>query len=187
MKIVKEAWSWISALAIAFILALIIGMFVFKPYKVDGQSMEPTLNDSQRIYISKLSHTFSYEPDYGDIVIIDSRLDRKRSIVDDFLENPLISLFRKGKDDFLYVKRVIGKPGDTLELKNHQVFRNGEALNEPYIKEAMREEPDKKWVVPEGHIFVMGDNRNNSKDSRMIGFVPMDHMLGIKMFGSKKD
>lgn len=187
MKIIKEAWSWVSALAIAFILALIIGMFVFKPYKVDGQSMEPTLDHSKRIYISKLSHTFSYEPDYGDIVIIDSRLDRKRSIVDDFLENPLISLFRKGNDDFLYVKRVIGKSGDTVELKNQRVFRNGEALDEPYIKEPMREEAEQKWEVPEGHIFVMGDNRNYSKDSRMIGSVPLDHVLGIKMFGNKKD
>jgi signal peptidase I len=85
-------------------------------------------------------------------------------------------------DHQFYVKRLIGKPGDILEFKDHKVYRNGIALQEPYIKEVMNFISDKKWVVPDKYIFVMGDNRNNSNDSRSIGFIPLDHVLGKKFF-----
>jgi signal peptidase I len=102
--------------------------------------------------------------------------------MNDLLDSPLLSLFLKADDRHVWIKRVIGKPGDTLEFKNHKVYRNGQALDEPYVKEQMIFESDKQWVVPEGHIWVMGDNRNNSSDSRVIGFVPLDHVLGKKVF-----
>ncbi|UFJ43385.1 signal peptidase I [Brevibacillus humidisoli] len=177
----SEIWSWIRSLAIALVFALLITIFVFQPYKVEGHSMEPTLQDQQRIYVSKLPHTFSYLPDYGDVVVIDSRTNRERTFVDEVSETPLIQLVTGVEGHFLYVKRVIGKPGDVLEFKNHKVYRNGTALDEPYIKEAMDYVADGKWVVPENHVFVMGDNRNNSKDSRDIGFIPLDHVLGTKI------
>lgn len=144
--------------------------------------MDPTLHDKERVYVSKLLHTFSYLPNYGDIVIIDSRIDRARTFKDDVLEYPLFQLMTTTAEHNFFVKRVIGKPGDILEFKDHKVFRNGEELNEPYIKELMDYESDKKWVVPDNHIFVMGDNRNNSKDSRMIGYVPLDHIMGKLLF-----
>lgn len=182
MKIIKEIWGWISSLGIALALALFIGVFVFQPYKVEGHSMDPTLHDQERIYVSKLPHTFSYLPDYGDIVIIDSRVDRKRTLKDDLLDNPLTHLVMGAPDDrSIYVKRVIGKPGDVLEFKDHKVYRNGVALEEPYIKETMQYVADGKLVVPDKKIFVMGDNRNNSRDSRDIGFIPLDHVLGKKV------
>ncbi|CAM2863706.1 signal peptidase I [Paenibacillus sediminis] len=185
MKVLKEIGTWLSSIGIGFILTLFVGIFVFQPYKVDGHSMDPTLHDKERIYVSKLSHTFSKEPDYGDIVVIDSRIDRKRSFKDSVIEHPLIQ-FIMGKntkeDHTFYVKRVIGKPGDVLEFKDHKVYRNGVALQEPYLKETMNFVSNQKWIVPKDHIFVMGDNRNNSNDSRNIGYIPLDHVMGIKKF-----
>jgi signal peptidase I len=184
MNIVKEVWSWAKSLLFAVVLALLISIFVFQPFRVEGHSMDPTLHDKELIYVSKLSHTFSYLPDYGDIVVIDSRVDRKRTLKDDIMENPLFLLINgESEDHTYYVKRLIGKPGDVLEFKDHKVYRNGVALDEPYIKEPMEFTSDKKWVVPENHVFVMGDNRNNSKDSRDIGFIPLDHVMGSEMLG----
>lgn len=175
----KEILGWIRSIAFAVVFALVLGIFVFQPYKVDGHSMDPTLHDQERIYVSKLPHTFSYLPDYGDIVVIDSRVKRSRSFLDDVTSHPLVRLALGEADDHsMYVKRVIGKPGDVLEFKNHQVYRNGTALNEPYIKEQMDYMADGKLTVPPNSIFVMGDNRNNSTDSREIGFIPMDHVMG---------
>lgn len=177
----KEAYAWLRSIVAAFVLTLIIGMFAFQPTKVLGHSMDPTLHDEQRIYVSKMSHTFRYEPDYGDIVIIDSRVDRPRRWTDDVLEHPLFKWMRGDRSDSMYVKRIIGKPGDSIELKPDGVYRNGERLDEPYTKEAMKYAGERQWTVPESSVFVMGDNRNNSRDSREIGFVPLDHVLGIKI------
>lgn len=180
----KEIWSWVRSIAIAFILAFLTSVFLIQPYKVEGHSMDPTLHDQERIMVSKLSHTFSYQPNYGDIVIIDSRVDRPRSFKDDITENALFQLVtNKHQDSFLYVKRIIGKPGDEIELKDHKLYRNGTLVDEPYIKEEMTVAADGKYKVPSDHVFVMGDNRNNSRDSREIGFVPLSHVLGEKVFG----
>ncbi|MNI11943.1 Signal peptidase I S [compost metagenome] len=182
-KIVKEIQSWSIAIIVGFVLSLVIGIFVIQPYKVDGFSMEPTLNNEQRIYAWKMNHTLNKLPEYGDIVIIDSRVDRDRTLMDDFMEHPLVNLLSGKKDDeIFYVKRVIGLPGDTIEVKDGNVFRNGEQLNEPYIKEAMDRGTDQVWEIPENHVFVMGDNRNHSKDSRSIGPIPQDHVMGIDSF-----
>lgn len=181
MKVLKVVVSYVPAFAIAFVLSMIIGIFVFQPYKVDGQSMEPTLEDKQRVYASKLARTFSHMPAYGDIVIIDSRVNRERSFMDNIVEHPLIQLINGSVDDrTFYIKRVIGKSGDVIEIKNQQVYRNGEALVEPYIKEKMYPAPDQKWVIPDNSVFVMGDNRNNSDDSRVLGPIPFDHIMGIE-------
>ncbi|WP_433946575.1 signal peptidase I [Paenibacillus sp. SN-8-1] len=181
MKLLKTITSYIPAVAIAFVLSLFIGIFVFQPYKVVGQSMEPTLQDDQRVYTSKLARTFSHMPAYGDIVVVDSRVNRERSFWDNIVEQPLIQLIRGASNDrTFYIKRVIGKPGDVIEIKNQQVYRNGEALVEPYIKEKMNPSQDSKWVIPDNHIFVLGDNRNNSEDSRVLGPIPFDHIMGIE-------
>lgn len=181
MKVVKELRSWMGPIGIGFILSIFISIFVFQPYKVEGHSMDPTLHDQERIYVSKLSHTFSNLPDYGDIVVIDSRVNRERTFKDNIVEHPFFQFINGNtNEEIFYVKRVIGKPGDVLEFKDHKVYRNGEAIQEPYIKETMDFESDRKWVVPDNHIFVMGDNRNNSNDSRNIGFIPLDHLMGIK-------
>jgi len=78
----------------------------------------------------------------------------------------------------VWVKRIIGKPGDTITFQDGKVIRNGQLLNETYTKEDMRFYPDKKIVVPADHVYVLGDNRNNSSDSRFIGSIPLNHVLG---------
>lgn len=186
MKLFKDVFSWIGTLLIAVVFAVLINAFAFQPTKVMGHSMDPTLHDQEYILVSKLSHTFNKMPEYGDIVIIDSRVDQQHTFLEDITENPIINLLSSSENpeanqDY-WVKRVIGKPGDVLEFKEHKVFRNGLALNESYIKETMLYTSTKKVVVPPNSIFVMGDNRNNSKDSRFIGSVPLDHVMGKKVF-----
>jgi len=179
--IVKLIRNWIIPYGLAVVLAFAFSLFVMQPYKVDGHSMDPTLNDNQRIYVSKLSHTFAYLPDHGDIVIIDSRVDRKRTLMDSVSEFPLLQWFDPSEEHIFFVKRVIGKPGDRIEIKEGSVYRNGERLAEPYVKEPMLDSGSREWVVPDGHVFVLGDNRNNSLDSRAIGYIPLDHVMGAKI------
>jgi signal peptidase I len=182
MRIWREAMSWVHTFLISIVVAILISIFVFQPSKVMGSSMEPTLENGQRIYISKLPYTLELEPEYGDIVIIDSRVDRERTFWDDVFEHPLVNRLTGQNDRHTWVKRVIGKPGDSIEIRDNQVYRNGDPLTEPYVIEPMLDRLEGAIVVPQGMIFVMGDNRNNSRDSRDIGAVPFDHVLGKKIF-----
>lgn len=186
MKLLNEIYDWTVSLSTAFVIALFINILVFQPTKVVGNSMQPTLQDSNYIIISKISHTFKTEPNYNDIVIIDSRVTRDRTWQDD-LSAPIVTYLSalglaSAPDHDVWVKRIIGKPGDILEFKNHRVYRNGLALDEPYIKEAMNYTSDMSITVPPEHVFVLGDNRNNSSDSRYIGPVKFDHILGTMIY-----
>ncbi len=182
MKIVKEIVSWILHIGVAFLLAMFINVFILQPTQVIGSSMENTLKDHDRLLISKLRHTLGKEPDYGDIVILDSRVDRSRTFWDDITDsikyNAITQLFTGKKEEVFFVKRVIGKAGDVIEIKDDKVYRNGELLEEDYIKEPMVNSIPLKIVVPEGHVFVMGDNRNHSRDSRDLGPIPLTHIIG---------
>ncbi|MGI6093228.1 MAG: signal peptidase I [Veillonellaceae bacterium] len=186
MKIFNEIFDWIGSIAVALVIAIFINAFIFQPTRVAGPSMQPTLQDQDYIIISKLSHTLSKAPDYNDIVVIDSRVHRERSLKDDLMQ-PVTTYLNAYKpiidaDHSVWIKRIIGKPGDVLEFKDGKVYRNGIALSEPYTKEPMLYSSDRKVTVPEGHVFVMGDNRNNSSDSRHIGSVPFDHVLGTMVY-----
>lgn len=181
MKLLKELADWAYSLAVALALAIVINAFVFQPTRVVGGSMEPNLHNNDYVFVSKLSHTFAGVPDYGDVVIIDSRVFRDRSIKDD-IADPISTYLNVAKiteiDNHIWIKRVIGKPGDTIEIKEGKVYRNGTVLDEPYIKESMKPAAPKKVIVPSSQVYVMGDNRNNSSDSRYIGPVPVSHVLG---------
>lgn len=184
MKQIKEAANWVLSIACAMILAVLLNAFVFQPTEVLGSSMEPTLHNGEMVFLSKLTHTLNLDLDYGDIVVIDSRIKQNRSWKNDILESPLVQLIFKDKKNLkssFWIKRVIGKPGDILEIRDGRVFRNGEALDEPYLKEPMNTW-GQKYVIQPGEVFLMGDNRNNSQDSRVIGPVPIDHVLGKMMF-----
>lgn len=161
-----ELFDWIYSIVVALFIAMIIHIFLFVPTKVSGQSMYPTLNNGEYLIVSKISHVFRETPEYGDIVIIDSRTHRERSWMDD-LEEPMknyIAIFdRSSREHNVWVKRVIGKGGDTLAFKEGHVWRNGEKLDEPYINEPMEFSMDGSYTVPEGTVFVMGDNRNHSE------------------------
>lgn len=177
----REVFDWIYSIVVALFLAMLIHIFLFVPTKVSGESMYPTLNNGQYLIVSKITHVLREMPDYGQIVIIDSRTQRPRSWVDDLTEpmNNYIALFNRSKQEHnVWVKRVIGRGGDKLEFHDGAVYRNGERLDEPYINEPMEFSMDGSYTVPDGMVFVMGDNRNHSSDSRFIGPVPTDHVLG---------
>lgn len=158
-KMVKEIFSWVKEIAIILLITWLIITFVAQNTKVSGQSMEPTLHDKDFLIINKFIYNFT-KPAKGDIIV--------------FPHN--------GNNKELYIKRVIGLPGDEIELKNAQVYVNGAALYEDYISETTIEKGNITFpfTVPEGEYFVMGDNRNNSRDSRFtdVGTVPLDEIVG---------
>ena len=158
------ASDWLVSIIVAVALAFCIRTFLVEPYMVEGSSMYPTLKNHERLIVDKLSY-FVTNPKRGEIVVFRFPKDESRD----------------------FIKRVIAVGGDTIEMKNGQVFVNGQALKEDYI---YKNDPKgknissyRKTIVPEGTIFVLGDNRNNSEDSRFpdVGFVPFDLVKGKAM------
>lgn len=149
-----EVWEWIRAIGGALLLAWLIQQFFFQMFMVDGHSMDPTLANQERAIVNKLIYEIR-APRYGEIVIFKYPL------------NPT--------QDF--IKRVIGLPGDVIEVRNHYVYRNGQKLDEPYIN-AKPEADYPPTKVPANTIFCMGDNRNRSDDSRSFGPVPLKNVVG---------
>ncbi|RPF48812.1 signal peptidase I [Hydrogenoanaerobacterium saccharovorans] len=155
---VKNAFEWVESIAFAVITVVLIFTFLFRVVGVEGKSMEPTLHDGNFIVISDLF----FQPKNNDVVVI----------------TPTTSL------DIPIVKRVIATGGQTVDIdfKKGIVYVDGKALDEPYIAEPTNLYYDIVFpqTVPEGYIFVMGDNRNHSLDSRdsTIGMVDMRYVLG---------
>ena len=132
---------------------------------VDGHSMEPTFYGQDRLVVSRV-HYLLAEPQRTDIVVFNS-------LVPSEAENGV-----------MLIKRVIGLPGETVELRDQQVYIDGDALAEPYIVEPCRISrcSDRAWELGEGEYFVMGDNRNNSRDSRRFNAVPLYKIVGQVVF-----
>ena len=137
----KEIISWILTIALAIVLALIIRTFVFEIVQVQQTSMVPTLNDSDRVLVSNITYRVS-EPKFQDIAVI--QID----------------------EETRYVKRVIGLPGDTVQIIDSKVYVNGKKINEPYLADDLVYPDYPLTRVPEGYYFLMGDNRPASIDSR---------------------
>lgn len=157
----NEIIEWIKSAVIALIVLLFLNVFFFSA-RVDGESMSPTLSNGDRLIVSRLSY-FNSTPKYGDIIVF-------------YCET-------KG---YTLIKRVIGLPGDTIEIKDGEVFRNGSKLDESaYIDVATN--GNISTTVEEGKVFVLGDNRPDSADSRyaQIGQVPFENIKGkvlIRLF-----
>jgi signal peptidase I len=183
----KKAWKFLLELvqmvAVSVILAVLINLFLFQPVKVEGESMQPTLLDKDFVILSRIGKTFNSGWDYGDIVVIDRRIDRKRSLLDDIHD---LGIFNRMENRNLIIKRIIGLPGDIIEIRSEGVYRNGDLLEEPYLVEEFVYDSTEYYIVPEDHVFVLGDNRKNSMDSRTIGFIPIDNIKGTMVLDISK-
>jgi signal peptidase I len=150
----------------AVLIALLINLFLAQATRVYGQSMEPNLHTDQRLVVEKLSYNRYFRqlfglsgPERGDVVVI--RLE--------------------SQGDELLIKRVIGMPGDTVEIHDGQVYVNGQPLTEPYVSGATTGFYG-PVIVPPLHILVLGDNRGFSNDSRSFGTVPLEDVVGRAWF-----
>ena len=152
----QELKSWIISIVLAIVVALLIRNFVVELYVVDGPSMQPTLLDGERLVVNKFIYHWR-DPIKSEVVIFRYPRDHSRD----------------------FIKRVIAVGGDTIEIKDGHVYVNDALVNEDYISEKTRTEYPKQ-TVPEGTLFVCGDNRRNSLDSRFpdVGFVPLELVKG---------
>lgn len=149
-----EIWEWIKSILIAVILAVVIRFFILEVFLVDGSSMLPTLNDRERLIVNKFQYHFQ-DPQAGDVLIFSFSNDRD------------------------FIKRVIGVPGDEILVEEGQIVVNGVPFIEDYISDTTQGQYG-PVTVPEGYYFVMGDNRNNSMDSRdpAVGFISSERIKG---------
>ena len=179
MKAFKELMSWIVPITIGLLLALLIKQFAFQFVRVDGPSMQPNLQNNERVVCLKQAKIHR-----GSVVVFDA------NGVD-----PQVSVKAE------YVKRVIGLPGDTVEAKNGNLYVNGKKVDQSYISKSERSSgtgtwtlhsisQENSWVlhngaykVPKGEYFVLGDHRSVSNDSRYWGFVPKSKIVGVVKVG----
>jgi len=156
----KEVKLWIRELVIAGMVCLLIVTFIVQPFKVEGSSMMPNLLNEERIMVNKLIARLG-ELKRGDVVVFWYPFDPSRT----------------------YVKRVIGLPGEVVEIRRGYVFINGHRLSEPYLLPPYRDDGDFKPVaVKPAHYYLLGDNRDISNDSRYFGQVPQRYILGKAIF-----
>lgn len=169
-RLTKELTEWITALAIAGIVVFLVRWFVISPFIVDGPSMEPNFWHGERIMVNKLLYEFRV-PKRGEVIV-----------------------FHVPEDGRDFIKRVIALPGDTVRVEGDRVYVNGQLIEEPYLEKAVAEAHARgvpyndrdfpETTVPEGTLFVMGDHRDNSLDSRYptVGFIPLDQVVGRAEF-----
>lgn len=152
----NEVKEWAQTIIIAVVLALLIRGFLFEIILVDGNSMVPTLYDRDRVFVNKIIYLIG-EPQHGDVIIFRTPEDNRSN----------------------YVKRLIGLPGDRIKIENGIVYLNNEPLYEPHIA-APSYNDFAEVIVPEDSFFALGDNRNDSKDSRdsHVGFISMKNLVG---------
>lgn len=156
----RELRSWARDLAVALGLALVIIIFLYQPVKVEGTSMAPLLSDQERIFINKFEYRF--EPiERGDVVVFWYPLDHSKS----------------------FIKRVIGLPGESIELRAGHVYVDGKELAEPYVPASYLDGSSYgPMKIPSGNYFVMGDHRDSSNDSRVFGPVSRPYIYGKAVF-----
>ena len=156
----REVRTWLRDVAIALSLALVIIVFLYQPVKVEGTSMAPLLSDQERIFINKF--VYKLEPIHrDDVVVFWYPLDQSQS----------------------FIKRVIGLPGETLQIEDGKLYINGKYMPEPYVPKRYFDDSSYGPIkIPRHEYFVMGDHRDSSNDSRIFGPVPRKFIYGKAVF-----
>lgn len=159
-QVKSEIREYVESFAVAILLALFIIFFVAQSFLVQGVSMEPTLQDGERLLVDKVTYRLR-EPQRGEIVVFAYPKEPRRK----------------------FIKRIVGLPGDIVEIRDRTLYVNGQAIAEDYIRGPMYQ-PFGPVQVPQGSYFVLGDNRNNSEDSRFrdVGPVPRENIVGRALF-----
>jgi len=161
-SIVGAVVHWLRDLLFSVVLAIIVILFLYQPVKVEGTSMMPTLDDQERIFINKFVYRFHFE-----------KIDRGDTVVFWFPGDPSKS----------YIKRVIGMPGDRVEVHDGSVIVNGRLLEEDYVPLEYRDQSEMRpTTVGSDEYFVLGDHRSSSNDSRTWGMVPRRYIYGKAVF-----
>lgn len=180
----KRTRWWVELpllLLTAVVVTLIVKALFAQAFYIPSGSMEPQLNINDRVVVSRLSYRL-HDPNRGDIVVFPSPLAPKEHhnlivrVADDVLD--ALAIGDRGDDEL--IKRVIGLPGEQIEARDGVVVIDGQALHEPYLPRGVRTDDFGPVQVPKGQVFVMGDNRGNSHDSRFsdIGTIPIKKIVG---------
>ena len=151
--------EWVAVIAGALVIAVVIKTFLFQAFYIPSESMVPTLKIGDRVLVNKLSYDL-HDVNRGDIIVFERPPDAPKDDIPDL------------------IKRVVGLPGDTIESKDGDVYINGDLLKEPYLPADTPTDRLERQKVPEGQVFVMGDNRTHSLDSRSFGPIDQDLIVG---------
>lgn len=176
----RPFWKELPILiVVALAVAVVIKTFLVQAFYIPSASMRDTLLEGDRVMVNKLSYRFG-EPERGDVIVFDSPLvthHEGESFVSAVVRNIGEALGVSTPDTAL-IKRVIAVGGETVEIRDNQVFVDGVAIPEPYLRSGSDMPPFGPITVPEGEVFVMGDNRNQSEDSRRFGPIPVGDIIG---------
>lgn len=176
----RSFWRELPILiVVALVVAVVIKTFLVQAFFIPSASMRDTLLEGDRVMVNKLAFRFG-DPARGDVIVFDSPLVPHKtgeSFLGAVVRNIGEALGLSTPETAL-IKRVIAVGGETLEIHDGTVFIDDVALVEPYVREGSRMEDFGPVTIPDGHVFVMGDNRNQSEDSRRFGTVPIDDIIG---------
>ncbi len=165
---------------VALIVAVVIKTFLIQAFFIPSASMVPTLAVDDRVLVNKLAYTFG-DPGPGDVVVFDSPFGSdapEESLVEKVTRNVAEALGLRTADAADLIKRIVAVGGDTVEIRDNQLIVNGVVLDEPYVEPGSTMPDMDLTEVPAGHVWVMGDNRNKSQDSRRFGAIPVEEVIG---------
>jgi signal peptidase I len=186
---IKDILEWAYCIIIAVVLALLFRYYIGTPTIVKQPSMYNTLEEGQRLILSRWTRTVKGTYKRGDIITFEAPSQTQMSTFDVDMNNPVAIYDYKPKGIFAkfsyyvlefnktsYIKRVIGVAGDHIKIESGKVYLNGQELNEPYLRDGIKTEQKvfTDIIVPENCVFVMGDNRPQSMDSRSFGCIPLE-------------
>lgn len=184
----REVLEWIMTIGITIIVTLFVLGNIFSMTEVNGESMEPSFADGEKIFIYKLGYSFS-QPKAGEIAILSKSQSKKGIIINtitegkDIIDN-IYSKITKNIEVKYIIKRVIAVPGDIVDIKDGNVTVNGQKLEESYARGQTFENSNFSYplTIPENKVFVLGDNRENSTDSRILGLIDYEQIKGKVVF-----